>query len=161
MLQLAFSMQLEMINAWIHIFLWANNGSWMDYKSTESHTGPLWPVSKRHWTSTGSSWFCERREWREKKRLQWPTSYATVALFGGAGAHWSHAKGTHSMSNSIDIFFKNIVQRQHVPSIAIYVYFQSRIVSLCTHHVMSNVIVSSHYQYNFQWLFKFGVCVIL
>ena len=134
MLQLAFSMQVEMIGAWIHIFLWANNGSWMDYKSTESHTRPLWPVSK---VQTALSlhrqlvvlWW--RREWREKKRLQWPASYATVALLGGAGAHWSHAKGTHSMSNSTDICFKNIVQRQHVPSIAIYVHFLSRIVSLC------------------------------
>ena len=131
MLQLAFSMQLEMINAWIHIFLWANNGSWMDYKIIKSHTGPLWPVSKRPWVSYGSLRFVRGAGVKREKRLQWTASCATVALLGGAEAHWSHAKGTHSMSNSTDIRFKNIVQRQHVPSIAIYVHFLSRIVSLC------------------------------
>ena len=151
----------QCLNSYI---LWANNGSWMDYKITKSHIEPLWPVSKRPWASAGSLWFCEgggSEEREREKRLQWTASCATVALLGVAEAHWSHAKGTHSMSNSTDILFKNIVQRQHVPSITIYVHFLSRIVSLCTHHVMSNVIVSSHYQYNFQWLFKFGVCVIL
>jgi hypothetical protein len=149
----------QCLNSYI---LWANNGSWMDYKITKSHIEPLWPVSKRPWASAGSLWFCEGGGSEEReKRLQWTASCATVALFGGAEAHWSHGKGTHSISNSTDILFKNIVQIQHVPSITIYVHFLSRIVSLCTHHVMSNIIVSSHNQYNFQWLFKFVVCVIL
>jgi len=106
-----------MIGAWIHIFLWANNGTRMDYKITKSHT----------------LWFCEGAGVKRERRLQWTDSCATVALLGEAEAHWSHAKGTHSMSNSTYILLKNIVQRQLVPSIAIYVHFLSRIMSLYVH----------------------------
>ena len=105
---------------------WIMNGLlkyWITYRAP--FAGP-----QRHWASTGSLWFCEGGESEERKRLQWPASYSMVALLGGAGGHWSHAKGTHSMSNSTYILFKNIVQRQLVPSIAIYVHFLSRIMTL-------------------------------
>jgi len=77
---------------------------------------------QKYSTETAPCVFVRGAGVNRERRLQWTASCATVALLSGAEAYWSHAKGTHSMSNSTYILFKNIVQRQLVPSIAIYCY---------------------------------------